>query len=115
MVYKSAGEKCVTAGLPLLPSKPSSIQGESGNYTVAVSTGLLNNISMHVSETLQCNITIFCLGCFSPLKVIEDCRPNVVFNDVPSGDYMVNVTVTSDCGETIAADVAISVGGECTF
>ena len=102
---------CVSEKPTIQPMMMSCLQEKNGNYSVTVSTGLLGGVSLNVSETLHCNISLICLGCSTSLQVLDDCGPNLTFNNVPRGNYTLNETIVSDCGEKITTEgIVIDVG-----
>ena len=96
--FHFVGTPCISTEFPV---KASYMRDESGSSTVNVSTGLRDDILLNVSTTLNCSISLSCLNCSFPAALKEQCTPTVMFNNVPDGNYTVNVTVSSDCDEVI--------------
>ena len=71
---------------------------------VTVSTRLHEVIEPSVLLTLNCAVTLECLNCSSLSKhdmILEQCETNVTLHGVEDGQYMLSLTIFSDCGEII--------------
>ena len=71
---------------------------------VTLSTRLHEVIEPSVLLTLNCAVTLECLNCSSLSKhdmILEQCKANVTLDGVKDGQYMLSLTIFSDCGERI--------------
>ncbi|CAI8023426.1 hypothetical protein GBAR_LOCUS13697 [Geodia barretti] len=91
---------CLSIG-PSITSFISIMESKDG---VTVSTRLHEVIEPSVLSTLNCAATLECLNCSSLSKhdmILEQCKANVTLDGVEDGQYMLSLTIFSDCGERI--------------
>jgi hypothetical protein len=104
---------CLSVGPPITSSSFVSIMESKDGVTV--STKLHEVIEQSVLLTLNCAVTLECLNC-SPLSkhevILVQCETNVTLNGVKGGQYMLSLTIFSDCGERIVPPPTLVTLGE---
>ena len=70
-----------------------------------MSAGVDDLIEQNLLSTINCTVSIECLNCLSAIKhkvELEHCGlKSVPVDSIPDGQYMLNVTLYSSCGERI--------------
>ena len=73
-------------------------------FSVVVS-GLCDNSTL-VNSTLDCDIYLQCLDCTTNIvrnATLQECTLNVMFHDLPSGNYQIRRNISTTCGQHIIA------------